>query len=110
MSSNPVGGVRRHWQAAKRTWCGSRAWLLAALALLPIPLPAAADEIPFFVTNQDFNPVNTCIQCYGPWLRQSSPCGSNLPVQRQRLQFYSAEINLFSPFGPVAMRAGGLWL
>ena len=99
MSSNPVGGVRRHWQAAARTCCGCRrSWLLAALALLPTPLPARADEIPFLVTN---NYTDICFHCAGPWLRVSN-CPL-IPLQeipgQPPVNFYNAEINLFSPFG-----------
>jgi hypothetical protein len=86
----------------KRWWRGHSAfWLLGVLAL--IPPPAAADEIPFFITNElggSMFPDGTAIVCGGPWLRRTANCGTPIRNDDQPLQFYSAEINLFSPFGP----------
>ena len=78
----------------------SALWLFAALLLAP---PAAADEIPFTITNQlggSMFPDGTAIVCGGPWLRRSAQCGTPIRDDDQPLLFYSAEINLFSPFGP----------
>ena len=74
--------------------------LLGALALLAPPV--AADEIPFYITNEtggSIYPDGTAIVCAGPWLRRTAQCGTPIRDDRQPLLFYSAEINLFSPFG-----------
>lgn len=79
----------------------SAVWLLGALTLLAPPV--AADEIPFYITNEtggSIYPDGTAIVCGGPWLRRSAQCGTPIRNDDQPLQFYSAEINLFSPYGP----------
>jgi len=76
--------------------------LLGGLALLAPPT-AAADEIPFYITNElggSMFPDGTAIVCGGPWLRRTANCGTPIRNDQQPLLFYSAEINLFSPFGP----------
>ncbi|MFZ1428533.1 MAG: hypothetical protein WAS21_17375 [Geminicoccaceae bacterium] len=75
--------------------------LLGGLALLAPP--AVADEIPFYITNElggSMFPDGTAIVCGGPWLRRTANCGTPIRNDNQPLLFYSAEINLFSPFGP----------
>ena len=75
-------------------------WLLGVLALLATAAPVTADEIPFFGTNEFVGIGNeTCILCAGPWARKSAPCGTPLPEGTKEKNFYSAEINIFSPFG-----------
>lgn len=77
--------------------------LLSALTLLAPPV--AADEIPFYITNETGGSIyadGTAIVCGGPWLRRSAQCGTPIRDDDQPLLFYSAEINLFSPFGPWA--------
>ena len=86
-----------HWKGAVagRRLAGRPAfWLLGVLALLP---PSAmADEIPFYITNTTgISDAN--FLCKGPWLRVS-PCG-RVPETSDPVNFYNAEINLFSPFG-----------
>lgn len=93
MPRNPVTERSRRRRSAFR--------LLGALALLA--QPAAADEIPFYITNEtggSIYPDGTAIVCGGPWLRRSAQCGTPIRNDDQPLQFYGAEINLFSPYGP----------
>ena len=40
-----------------------------------------------------------CIECDGPWLRSSSNQGPYQVYNTDPINFYSAEINIFSPFG-----------
>jgi hypothetical protein len=58
-------------------------------------LPAAADEIPFFLDNQ----INQNVRmiCSGPWGRTSGDV--RVSHDTGFTQFYAAEINIFSPFG-----------
>jgi hypothetical protein len=56
---------------------------------------AYADEIPFFLTNNASTEM--CIDCTGPWLRDSAL--GPVPKGAQHFHFYSAEINIFPPFG-----------
>jgi hypothetical protein len=73
-------------------------WLLGGVLLLPAQ--AMADEIPFFGTNEYVNFADgTCILCVGPWFRKSASCGNPLPIGTLHENFYSAELNIFSPLG-----------
>jgi hypothetical protein len=69
---------------------------LGSLGLLP--RGAAAGEIQFFL-DMTFATDCVCIECDGPWLRSSSNQGPYQVYNTDPINFYSAEINIFSPFG-----------
>jgi hypothetical protein len=96
MANDRLAEASRQLPAALK---GARCRLLSLMpgALALLPPPAMADEIPFFVNNQAFQDV--CLIYTGPWFRQSSDNGQEILANAGRIQFYSAEINLFSPFG-----------
>jgi hypothetical protein len=62
-------------------------------------MPAAATDVPFFITNN--SSVTRQIQCGGPWGRTSigEAAGTNITPGTQNKHFYTAEDNAFSPFG-----------
>jgi hypothetical protein len=64
--------------------------------------PAVGDEIPFYASNQNTSET-FFILCNGPWGRQS-PRGPlegrvDFGPGANKVKFYAAEINAFSPFG-----------
>jgi hypothetical protein len=76
--------------------------LALVLDSLFFPIKAFSDTIPFFVTNN--SNTTELIACDGPWER----CGGfvHLKPGQQRFNFYSAEKNIFSPFGPWTCAVG----
>jgi hypothetical protein len=68
-------------------------WLLL-LSILIVPSAALAD-INFWVTSKSSK--NVCVYCAGPWFRLGF--SSVLAFNFTQL-FYTAETNIFSPFGP----------
>ncbi|HEX6014475.1 MAG TPA: hypothetical protein VFY87_22300 [Geminicoccaceae bacterium] len=73
----------------------SCALLLLLGALTLPPTPAMATDIPFFATNTESFEVD--LNCEGPWLR-SSP-NAKIDGFASKVNFYSATIDIFSPFG-----------
>jgi hypothetical protein len=69
---------------------------LGVLGLLP--RGAAGGEIPFFLDMSAATDC-VCIECDGPWLRSSSNQGPYDWATADPINFYSAVINIFSPFG-----------
>jgi hypothetical protein len=80
--------------AASRPRRGLMSLLLSGLILAPAP--AMTTEIPFFINNN--TSVEQYVLCAGPWFRVSSECVNFAPA-RTRVNFYSAELNIFSPLG-----------
>jgi len=95
MRRSSIAKASRPWAAAvSRPRCRLIPLLLSGLILAPAQ--AMADEIPFFVTSETSQTLD--LLCTGPWFR-SSGCRAINPGTRD-FNFYSAEINIFSPFGP----------
>ena len=69
--------------------------IIALSFLAFLPLKAFSGTIPFFATNNGTEDL--CIKCAGPWSR----CSATVLIKpgQQRVKFYSADINIFSPFG-----------
>jgi hypothetical protein len=92
MDSHTVGGTLSMLvKVAHRP----RLLLLLLSGLVLPPAQAMAADIPFRVTT----PIDVCLLCKGPWHRSSSFCGQNIAGGTERFNFYSAEVNVFSPFG-----------
>ena len=79
----------------------SRVQVLLLLSLTAVNLASRRTdgaEIPFFI-DVSAATVIVCVQCSGPWLRLSALDGPYAPGTPNPINFYSAEINMFSPFG-----------
>src|SRR4029450_5669208 len=79
----------------------SRMQVLLLLSLTAVNLASRRTdgaEIPFFI-HVSAATVTVCVQCSGPWLRLSALDGPYEPGTPNPINFYSAEINIFSPFG-----------
>jgi hypothetical protein len=69
--------------------------LLLLSGVILAPAQAMAADIPFDVST----PIDVCLLCKGPWHRSSSFCGQNISGGAERENFYTAHVNIFSPFG-----------
>jgi hypothetical protein len=78
-----------------RGWQSIVVSMLVAASLAPRMVAGA--EIPFFLHMANATDC-VCIECDGPWLRSGAggPYAAHTP---DPINFYSAEINIFSPFG-----------
>jgi hypothetical protein len=78
-----------------RRLLGIVVWLVSAASLAPRMVAGA--EIPFFIHLANATDC-VCVHCNGPWLRttEDGPYAAHTP---DPINFYSAEINIFSPFG-----------
>jgi hypothetical protein len=78
-----------------RGWQSIVVSMLVAASLAPRTVAGA--EIPFFIRLVNATEC-VCVECQGPWLRSGAggPYAAHTPAL---IHFYSAEINIFSPFG-----------
>lgn len=77
----------------------ARLSVLAAVAIgVTVQASAAAwaGDVPFTITSTGL--PNGGVSCAGPWFRESV-CGQIGPEGTDKKQFYTAEDNLFSPYG-----------
>jgi hypothetical protein len=92
MDSHVVGGTLSMLVKAVHR---PRLLLMFLSGLILVPAQAMAADIPFRVTT----PIDVCLLCKGPWHRHSSFCGQNISGGTERFNFYTAHVNIFSPFG-----------
>jgi hypothetical protein len=92
MEGTPTG---TSWalQTPVTRWRALAASLLLSGSTL-VSAPAVGGEIPFYATNNGSS--DACIACIGPWGRVSSFSGQTIPSSAVRLNFYNADINIFS--------------
>jgi hypothetical protein len=78
-----------------RGWQSIVVSMLVAASLAPRTVAGA--EIPFLI-DLALATDCVCVECQGPWLRSGAggPYAAHTP---NPINFYSAEINIFSPFG-----------